>query len=218
VISRCHRLRQVHYVKAIKGAPYACAIRPRLAWRCGIRTRGRLPTVAVVAVLTASGCTDLQAPGVATVVLRTDRDEYVASYEGGEGSYRQYGFSVVARFENRGSTAVYLARCYPDSPHPIYGVELVDGGESWGAAYNGVWACVGHDRQIQVPPGEVRADTIHLQGPNAFDGRTDQPFGTLAGRMRLFYEVQTCPGDGACRLSEDAGMSNVFTVELAASP
>lgn len=162
-------------------------------------------------------CADLQGPGAGTVVLQTDRDEYVASYEGGEGPYRQYGFSVVARFENRGSSTVYLGRCYPDSPHPIYGVKLVADGESWRAAYSRVWACVGHDRQIQVRPGELRVDTLHLLGPNAVDGRTNQPLGTFTGQMRLIYEVQTCRGDGACRLSEEAGMSNAFTVELVGS-
>jgi hypothetical protein len=152
------------------------------------------------------------------LVVLTDHDAYVARYEGGEGLHRQYGFTLVARSENRGRASVYLARCYPDTPYPIYGVDLVDGEDPRGAAYSGVWACVGHDRQIRIDPGEVRTDTLHLRGPNIFDGRTGEAFGTLVGRMRLWYEPQTCPGDGACRLGRDAGASNVFTVELAPPP
>jgi hypothetical protein len=113
---------------------------------------------------------------------------------------------------------VYLARCYPESPHPVYGVGVVDSSDSRGAAYNRVWACVGHNRQIPLRPGQARTDTLRLIGPNVVDGRTGQPRGAFVGRMRLFYEVQTCPGDGACRLGQEAGASNAFAVELASSP
>jgi len=183
-----------------------------------MRRGGWLRTTVLATALAAPGCSGIFDPDSAVVVLRTDADAYVARYEGGEGSYRQYGFTVVARVENRGGSSVYLARCYPDSRQPIYGVSLVEPGDRWGAAYNAAWACVGHDRQIRLRPGEARTDTLHLRGPNAFDGRTGEPFGSLVGRMQLHYEVQTCRGDGACRLGEDAGASNVFTVELAPPP
>jgi len=183
-----------------------------------MRIEWRFSPVMVAATLTASACTGFFGPDREAVVLRTAHTSYVARYEGSEGLHRQYGFTLVARIENRGGTAVYLARCYPDTPYPIYGVELVDGEDPVGAAYSRVWACVGHDRQIRVDPGEVRTDTLHIRGPNTFDGRTGQPFGSLVGRMRLRYEVQTCPGDGACRVGGGAGASNVFTITLAPSP
>lgn len=183
-----------------------------------MRTLGQPVRWAAGIALGAAACADTLGLagvfGAGTVTLRTDRTEYVATYVSGEGAYRQYGFTVVARLENRGPERVYLARCYPDSPHPIYGVELVDqDGDSWGSGYSGAWACVGHDRQIPVAAGESRTDTLRLRGPNAWDGRTKQPFGALAGRMRLVYGVQTCPGDGECRLDREVGRANVFTVE-----
>ena len=173
--------------------------------------------------LTTLGALALAPPGCTTplnpdageeAALRVDRDRYVAARVGGEGRQLRYGFQVIARFENRSARTLYLARCYPDSPTPIYGVRLVDGTDRWGSAYDGAWACVGHDEQIEVRPGAARTDTLQLIGPGAFDGRTGEAFGTLVGRMRLVYEVQSCRGDGACRLDRRAGESGTFTVEL----
>jgi hypothetical protein len=147
--------------------------------------------------------------------LHTDRATYVATRVGGEGVYTQYGFRVEARFNNTGPDTLYLARCYPESPTPIYGVELVDASAaslSSNAAYDGAWACVGHDRQIAVAPRSSRVDTLLIRGPNAWDGITHTPFGTLTGQMRLRYEVQRCRGDGACALPAEAGQSNPFDV------
>lgn len=179
----------------------------------------RSPRLAAVLLL-GLGCSnavsapdaDLASPG-----LHTDRSAYVATRIGGEGAYTQYGFRVEARFTNDGRDTLYLARCYPESPTPLYGVELADSpGASFvhGAAYRGAWACVGHDRQIAVGPGATRVDVLELRGPTAWDGVTHTPFGTLTGRMRLRYVVQRCRGDGACALSGDAGRSNAFDVTL----
>jgi len=179
-----------------------------------MRTRGHTLAIGVAALIATLGCTNVVSSDSSNVVLRTDRSEYVASYVDGEGSYRQYGFTIHARLENRGATTVYLARCYPNSGQPVFSVELNGEGDNKGAAYNGVWACVGHDRQIQIRPGEVRTDVLHLRGPNSFDGLTGEPFGTLAGKMQLRYEVQSCRGDGACKLGRNAGESNFFTVKL----
>lgn len=144
--------------------------------------------------------------------LSTDRASYTATYEDGDGSYRRYGFTVVARYTNRTKAPIYLARCYPDSPHPIYGVNLVEDDDSWRAWYNGAWACVGHESQIVVPSGGTRVDTLRLSGPTAWDGVTGQPLGVSSGRMQLAYEVQSCRGDGECRLPRAAGLSNEFEV------
>lgn len=169
-----------------------------------------------------AACSDPLAPdssagilsGRGGVVLTTDSSDYTAAYLGGDGPYRRHGFRVVARFENHTLRTLFLARCFPDTPGPIFGIRVDDVGIAWGSAYSPVWACVGHENQIAVPPLQSRTDTLFIQGPTGFDGRTGQYFGTLTGRMRLAYEVQTCRGDGECRL-EGAGVSQPFTVELA---
>ena len=90
----------------------------------------------------------------------TDRAVYVAEAVDGEPAYRRYRFRLVARFTNTTDHPVYLARCYADTPTPVYGVEQLDPiVDSWGSAYNPAWACVGHDMQIEVMPGATREDT-----------------------------------------------------------
>ena len=168
---------------------------------------------AAILALAGPGCTQGVGPDSGPLELRTDRATYLSTYLQGDGTYRQYGFRLVAQLENRSGTTVYLARWYPDSRTPIYGVILAGEGGSPGSAYSGFWACVGHDHQIPVPAGATRVDTLVLRGPNAWDHATGQPFGTLSGRMKLRYEVQTCPGDGTCPLN-DAVTSNVFRVAL----
>jgi hypothetical protein len=161
-----------------------------------------------------SACDDLVDPQDVHVTLLTDRDEYVATYISGEGAYSHYGFTVVARVQNHSPDPIYLARCYPESPHPIFGIELVDRSDPWGAAYDRVWACVGHDQDIRLRPGEVRIDTLQIGGPNAVAHVSQEPLGTLSGNMRLRYQVQSCRGDGDCLLPGDIGASNLFTVSL----
>ena len=129
--------------------------------------------------------------------------------------YQRYSFKLVARFTNTTDQTVYLSRCYPNSPTPMFGVELIgEGVDRWGSAYDMAWACVGHDQQIEVLPGATRTDTFDIAGPNAFDGTTGRPFGTLIGRMRLVYGVQGCRGDGACRLTKSIGQSAPFDVQV----
>ena len=146
--------------------------------------------------------------------LQTDQPVYVARREGGDPRYGQYAFIVIARFTNETSSPVYLARCYPDSPYPIYGVELlmpIAGKERSG--YSPAWGCVGHDQAIVVGPGEARTDTLRISGPTAVDGRTKQPLGALRGRMQLFYQVQACPQE-ACAVLSEVGASNAFEVRM----
>jgi len=146
--------------------------------------------------------------------LRTDQAVYIAQQERG-GSRPTYGFDLVARFENNTRQTVYLARCYPDSPHPIYGVELVGQEDEWGAAYNGVWACVGHENPIAVAVGATRIDTLRITGPSAWPGGSNQHFGVLEGRFRLSYQAQSCRSETGCDLPDSLARSNEFEVRLA---
>lgn len=165
-----------------------------------------------------AGARSIAPPVRAGEPVQTDALAYTATLRSGEGSYRRYGFRVVAQYTNRTGGPVYLATCYPNSGSPMYGVQLLGdttGGGAWGSVFNPTWACVGHDAQIEVAPGATRADTLTLAGPNAWDGYTKVPFGTFDGRVRLLYDVQTCRGDGACRLTREAGVSNAFDVTVA---
>ena len=153
-----------------------------------------------------------RAPDFDEMSFRTDDTSYVATYMRGEGAYREYGFTVIVRFENQSGAFVYLDRCYPHSPHPIYGVALIEPEDRWGAAYNGTWACAGHNRPILVRTGEVRVDTLRLDGPNAWQGGV--PRGVLAGQFRLVYQAQSCREGGACPLPEPKQYSNVFAVRV----
>ena len=139
--------------------------------------------------------------------LATDRTSYAPAYLGGTGAYAEYGFNVIARFTNHAEATVYLARCDPRTPYPMYGVATV--GETDASAYDPTWACVGHAYQFAVAPGATRVDTLRVIGPSGVQG--DHPLGTFTGNMRLVYEVQSCRGDALCRI-EGAGNSNVFVV------
>ena len=152
-------------------------------------------------------------PSTDELPLVTDQASYVAQQERG-GSHPSYGFNVVARFVNLTTRTVYLARCYPDSPHPIYSVELVDQEDDWGAAYNGAWACVGHENPIAVAPGATRTDTLHLTGPNFWPSGSNQHEGVLEGRFRLRYRAQSCRAETGCDLPGAVARSNVFEVQL----
>ncbi len=168
-------------------------------------------------ILALAGCTSGSGsptgPDSGNLLLSTDRAAYTAVLVGESGTFEEHGFTVIATFANQGGEPVYLARCFPDTPVPIYGIRLVDSSDPFGSAYSPFWACVGHDQQILVPPGSTRTDTLLLLGPNARDGATKEPLGALSGEMRLSYRVQSCPGDGACPI-EDAGLSPTFTVTL----
>ena len=148
----------------------------------------------------------------------TDKTLYIARPEFADctGPGCPHAFTVEASYTNRTDRPLYLARCYPDSEAPIYGVRLVALGGEDESAYNLVWACVGHDEAIEVLPGETRVDTLRLEGPNAFDGETGEPYGALEGEFQLNYQVQICPEeDLTCILIYAAGRSNIFEVRLA---
>lgn len=145
----------------------------------------------VVAACSGWGCvgsTEPDPPG-GSPTLETDRATYQASPMAGSSSYRWYGFTLVARYTNQTARTVYLARCYPDSKAPIYSLR----GVGFASAYDGAWACVGHDNPIRVEAGRSRTDTLRIQGPTAWsDGR---PIGELQGVFELvYYGTWSCPG------------------------
>jgi hypothetical protein len=146
------------------------------------------------------------------LTLRTDRNLYEATFSGGEGTYRTYVLTVVARFSNGTDQPLYLSRCYPATSYPIYGVVATNADLE--AGYNPVWACVGHDHPIVVGSGETRVDSLRITGPNAWDGYTNEPFGPLTGRFRLSYPVATCPGVDGCGVLSSSVESNEFEVRL----
>lgn len=171
-----------------------------------------LAATGAIAVL--ASCDNTLSSTQALVSVTTDKQEYLATHIDGEGAAARYEFRVITRTENRSPGPIYLARCPPESPVPIYGVQVVGDGPASSSAYNRTWACVGHSEQIRLGPGEVRIDTLDITGPNSIDHRTQQPLGSFEGDMRIVFGVQTCPGDGACLAPRGAGASNVITVRV----
>lgn len=149
-------------------------------------------------------------PGVFTTNSTSYRGRLVDSV------YKVYKFTVVTRYTNPTSSTIYLERCYPASPIPIYGVLLVSPADSV-SAYSPAWACVGHEHQIGVPPGATRVDTLELTGPNAFDNHTFVGLGVLEGRMRLGFSPMSCSDiNDRCPINVDSlRYSNEFTVQIA---
>lgn len=177
-----------------------------------VQPRIRL-TLLVAAALPSLGCASStglpsRAPDGA---FTTDATAYVARRSDALAP-AQFGFDIISRFENRGATTLYLGRCFPESPQPMFGVEIVEpaGAQS---GYGYFWACVGHDNQFAVRPGDVRTDTLHVTGPNMFDGVTRQPIGILEGTFHLRFVVRLGPGDGGKSAPADADVSNTFVVK-----
>ncbi|MEW5928782.1 MAG: hypothetical protein AB1941_15070 [Gemmatimonadota bacterium] len=172
--------------------------------------------LALAALLALAGCGSLLDPGADDAALRSDETSYAARHQAGEGWHRRYGFTLVARFENRTGGTVHLDRCYPDWPHPTFAVGLVGAaGSPPGSAYDPVWACVGHDSPIVVLPGETRVDTLRILGPSSWDGRTLEPQGAFDGRFRLVYKASGgCRDHLRCPLSRESSISNAFEVRV----
>jgi hypothetical protein len=144
----------------------------------------------------------------------TDATGYVALPIGQYFGHDRYSFTIVARFENRGATPLYIARCFPTSPSPIFGVTRTDLlGKTSG--FNTTWGCVGVSHMIAVAPGAYQVDTLTMTGPNLFDGVTHEPLnGPLEGRYRLSYDVRVSDGETAPAAPFGAGSSNEFVVRL----
>ena len=63
--------------------------------------------------------------------------------------------------------------------------------------------------------GDERVDTLEISGPNAWDGRTGEPFGVLEGRPRNYYTAHTYADElAAYSLPDEVATSNLFEVRL----
>jgi hypothetical protein len=155
-------------------------------------------------------------------VLKTDQDNYSAKYEKTIDGMRVYGFTVIARFENRSQEPAYLDRCRPDTPYPFYSVYAVESREIKESAYNRMWACVGHDNPIVVEPGETRTDNLHFS-TSSWRSDTKTYLGALEGQARLIYGIRFCREQPRvddsgrpvkCKRPETYAQSDIFTVKI----
>lgn len=189
-----------------------------LSWVCP-RTMARriaLQTLGVSVLL--GGCRGATEPlselgAVPDGVFMTDATGYVAHRIAGTGAVKRYRFTVITRYENRSATSVFLGRCFPASPQPLFTVVHADASVESGYEY--VWGCVGHDQQFAIPPGAVRVDTLQVEGPNRFDGVTHEPIGVTTGRFKLYFDVRSAAGDGALFAPMALRLSNEFLFRTA---
>lgn len=168
--------------------------------------------IAALGLLACSGTTDpaFDADLLAGGHFTTDATEYTAHRFEGTGQLSRYRFTVISRFRNPTSATLYLARCFPNTPRPLFSVLAAD--RSFESAYAQPSGCVGHDQQFEIPPGAVRIDTLQVDGPNSFDGHTQEPYGVKEGTFRLFFDVRIARGDGAEPAPDALRMSNAFVV------
>ena len=156
------------------------------------------------------------------VPIQTDQTEYVAQFDSTVNKQDRYKFPLVARFENRTGVPIYLGRCYPDTPYPIYNVGPDNGkgvessSDSLDNPYGTFVACVGHDNPIIVQPGEIRVDNLTIYAPN---GWSDDPFiripkEKLNGQFRLIYYAHFCRKIYNCERPDAVLYSNIFTVRV----
>jgi hypothetical protein len=145
----------------------------------------------------AAGCSELPIvpvdpfPGAFTV----DSATYTAQPIGTE----QVGFRLVARYHNPTNAPIYLDRCSPTAPHPLFAVNLQSTSFTTESGYNMGFACVGHDQPIVVGPGETRTDTLRITGPNVFDNASQHFLGAVAGTFSLSYFASACrPASTSC--------------------
>jgi hypothetical protein len=149
------------------------------------------------------------------VTIQTDQTKYIAKYHETVHGQDRYKFLLVARFENRTGATIYLERCYPDTPYPIYDVVSDNGSGVQGSdGYGTAQGCVGHDSPIIVEPGETRVDKLVIYGPNAWTSESLVTKEALAGRFRLTYRTHFCRELYKCERPDVAQYSNAFTVGL----
>ena len=176
------------------------------------------PIAAAVSLVVLAACSSAtEPPNDQTApppgVFTTDAVSYLAMPMS-PSTLERYSLRVITHYTNPTSATIYLETCFPGNTSPVYGVQLTSPADTLGAAYDPVWACVGHDKQIAVAPGATRVDSLTLMGPNAFDGVTHKGFGVLNGRFRLVFGPQSCTGDGQCPRTADAlRYSNEFAVQ-----
>jgi hypothetical protein len=151
------------------------------------------------------------------VTIKTDQTEYTAQYNETVYGQNRYKFPLTASFENRTGATVYLERCYPHTPYPIYDVVLDNGSgrqESELDGYRTGHVCVGHDKPIIVQPGETRIDKLVIYGPNAWTSDKLITKEELTGQFRLTYRAYFCRELIGCERPDAMQYSNVFTVRL----
>ena len=150
------------------------------------------PIVCAIAVL-LSACNGTTEPAANLgparfVAFTTDASGYVARRID-ESSRPIYQFTLISRFENRGPAVVYLGRCGPTSPQPLFSVGTASPSTAE-SAYSQLWACVGHDRQFEIRPGHSRTDTLRVQGPNIFRNGSIIGSGITEGSFQLYFDVR----------------------------
>lgn len=138
--------------------------------------------------------------------LRTDQRVYLA----GPTTAFFYAFTLTAMLENTTADTLYLDLCYPDDTSPTFGLVLANEGEG-ASAWNPAWACVGHEENIVLEPGQVRSDTYQLEGP--IISQNGQPLGEMEGLFRLTYSTCSRPADERCAFTNI--VSNAFRIQLA---
>ena len=185
----------------------------RLVRRCRFSATVATVTAALFASCSSPAEPSLDKLGPVTAgAFTTDATGYLARRL--PGSLPRYQVRIISRFENQGTSTVYLGRCFPDSPRPLFSVVSTTTVES---GYSQIWACVGHDRQFAIRAGETRVDTLLVEGPNIFRGGTNIPFGVSEGDFRLYYDVRLASGDGAPTAPESIKLSNAFRVQTFSS-
>jgi hypothetical protein len=154
------------------------------------------------------------------VTIQTDQTEYVAQFDSTLNKQDRYKFPLVARFENRTGVPIYLARCYPNTPYPIYNVRPDNGkgvessSNSLDNPYAAFVACVGHDNPIIVQPGEIRVDNLTISAPNGWSDDFLIPKDKLNGQFRLIYHAHFCRKRYNCKRPDTVQYSNIFTVHV----
>jgi hypothetical protein len=183
----------------------------RLVRRCSFSATAAIVTTAVLASCSSPAEPSDLGP-VPAGAFTTDATGYVAYHL--PGSLPRYQFRIISRFENTGTSTVYLGRCFPSSPQPLFSVVSTTTVES---GYSQIWACVGHDQQFAIRAGETRVDTLLVEGPNTFQGGTNTPIGVSEGDFRLYFDVRLAAGDGAPRAPDSIKLSNAFRVRTSSS-
>lgn len=134
----------------------------------------------------AAACGDSSPTSPTDLLLTTDSASYTAVAAGNDG----VTLRLVMTYRNPTSAPIVLDRCFPNTPYPIFGVELVTPKNAEGAAYDPAWGCVGHNHQIVVAAGDTRTDTLILHAPNAYDNARGRYLGVLEGTFRVAYGGQ----------------------------
>jgi hypothetical protein len=172
----------------------------------------RLLLLALTLLTSVEGCREPTAPMTPTSGtgnFTTDKSLYVASASG-TAPYVRYAVTVIARYTNAAGVPIYIESC--GGGLPAYSVRLV-GDSIHESAFDPIWACVGGVPALTVAPGEIRVDTLVLQGPSVMSS-DGTPQGMLTGQMQIFYPAGVPCGSGPPCLVPVVQTSTVFTIQL----